>query len=173
MERMTYSPDFEQAWKAYGRVPNQSKVMAAANWDKLKKSNMLPDESAMLGAISSYRSWLADVSRRQGRPFPQCHMATWLSPRQRKFEEWIPPQSPSEAPTAQFVSSWPQDIQDRICQYGVAAELFRAWFAPATFFPGPPPTIQAPSKLCQTFLETKFRRAIDKAISPDVRITVS
>jgi hypothetical protein len=169
----SYSADFEQAWKAYGRVPNQSKITAAISWDKAKKIKVLPDLAQVISAIGSYRQWLSDAAAKN-KPIPQAHMATWIN--QQRWASWLP-----EEPVQSLIQdapepsspSWPQDLQDKFAATGLSQAEWQAWMAPSNFIAGPPPAIICPSKLFVSMIEARYRRIIDRVISPETRVSVS
>lgn len=174
MEKMVYDPDFNRAWLAYRAPRNASKIEAAKAWDKLRKGKLLPAEPAMIGAIEAYNSWLADVSGRQGKEYPKLHFATFLN--QRRFEGWFPEepvQSLIQAAPEPSSSSWPQGIQDKFAATGLSQAEWQAWMAPSNFIAGPPPSIICPSKLFVSMIEARYRRIIDRVISPETRVSVS
>lgn len=181
---MKYTDDFEALWKAYGPVKNSSKIMAFKAFTKLTVEER-PEQSLFLAEISCYNKWIDEESKKQGRPYPKCHMATWLN--QRKFEGWeddaraiLAAQEANLGATLVSAYSWVETgawprleaaLISSISDVSPVA-VFESFIRQTTFIPGNPPEIKCPSKFHRDQVENKFGIALKRAFG-EVKLTVS
>lgn len=67
---------FEEFWKAYSPPKNSKKPDAKRAWAVTSK--LRPPQPDLLRAVSAYRAWVAEQSRKQNRDYPMQHPSTWL-----------------------------------------------------------------------------------------------
>lgn len=77
---MTYSTDFEMAWKEYPTTPNMSKKDAFKAWRKVERN--LPPIDMLCYAIRAYKTFLAVPGSPQVK-----HMQGWISG--ERWEGWL------------------------------------------------------------------------------------
>jgi hypothetical protein len=85
-----YSEDFEKFWAKYydPSIKAGSKKVAFAAW--LKTAKERPELELMLACVEVYNQWLKKRWAENKRQFPaKCHAATFLSPRQTRWETFL------------------------------------------------------------------------------------
>lgn len=173
-----YPLDFVEAWQHYKNPKNASKSMAYSCWMRIKDR---PDQALFIACIKAYNSWLDDQTKRNGREYPKCHMATWL--RQRRWESFLD--------DAEAIIASEKAVHGRLDSDGFARahswegpqwDALQAaagkdglgpnslWILQAAYISSQPPEIRSPSKFHAEELEKRFGRVLRKAF-PDVRLT--
>lgn len=186
---MTYSAEFEQVWQSYGKVKNQSKSKAYSSFLKLKINLEL-----LLAEIRCYRSWLTDQSKKQGREYPQCHLATWLN--QGRFESFEDEAKEllsrashltSGRDFSQATNGWDSKqwaaVKCALIQHDrdlSPGAIYETWIKPTRFYYAGPmgtvlpnvphPHIECPSEYHRSELEKRFGNILRKAFGTDLVI---
>lgn len=185
---MEYTEDFNAFWKAY-RSPdlkNSSKLGAFQAWQKTIKSR--PSLEIMLACVEAYDNWLIAERAKNKNGFPaKCHAATFLSPRQERWEGFLddaeailatqkPQDGHSQADLSATAKSWTPGWLAALKAAGVEPNQIEHWFLPATLIyrvGQDKVEIRSPSQFHRDELERRFGEVIRKAFGPDVQLTVS
>lgn len=169
-----YPLDFIEAWQHYKNPKNASKSIAYSCWMRIKDR---PDQALFIACIKAYNSWLDDQTKRNGREYPKCHMATWL--RQRRWESFLDDaeailrasQTGSAPEALAIAKSWAGAPWASLkAVLGPDDAGIENWVSKATFIASQHPEIRSPSKFHAEELEKRFGRVLRKAF-PDVRLT--
>lgn len=142
MKKNTTTPEFEEFWLTYGRVPNSSKSDAFKAWGQV--SHERPDQTLMLELCRQYNLWLegenADRRKHNRGPHPKCHAASWL--RAQKWESFM---ESAKRAQLQFEESAERVAAIRpegqialweMLQRQIGQAQFTAWFHDAVFMNG-------------------------------------
>lgn len=137
-----------------------SKAEAWKSWVKLKAGALLPDQSAIVRAVTGYRKYLADQSKNRKDSFPAAHAATWLN--QRRFEGFLEAPSTPVGATVPTGPGWESDHPET---WAVARQKFREQYGSDvvwnSYFAGSRPNGSPYVLVCRTdferdLLEQKF-----------------
>lgn len=180
-----YTEEFELAWKTYGPVKNSSKTKAFQAFKKLNGSK--PPTDVFVAEITCYNNWLEAQSKKSGKEYPKCHMATWIN--QRRFESFEIEAKEllsraTEKATDSDNSSWAHGPAGKLsAAIGKSWDAYpgiAAWIKGTRFFYAGPtgtvppnvphPHIECPSEYHRSELENRFGTILRKAFGDDLRI---
>jgi hypothetical protein len=170
-----YAADFEEARRAYGPPPNDSKKDAFKAWGQVAARR--PAQDLLLAAIGEYQAWLEAENIKRVRlrqaEHPKCHMATWL--RQERWEGFLEAAQVRLQRTAALTRPVPQDdptgFWGRLTQE-LGPEKVAAWFGGAVY-DAESPSIAVAGAFKADWVGREFRFALHRAAGGrDVTVTV-
>lgn len=155
-----YTEEFELAWKTYGPVKNSSKTKAFQAFKKLNGSK--PPTDVLVAEITCYNNWLEAQSKKSGKEYPKCHMATWIN--QRRFESF-------EIEAKELLSVATEKATDGSSKPSLV-DIPRAWMAGVEFAYSPGLTLLCPNEFHMVELEKRYGRLLRATYGQDLIIAV-
>lgn len=162
---------FEDFWNAYGRIPNASKPDARAAWDLTAAER--PPQTVLLACVRAYSAHVAAQTRRDKRPAPVCHPATWLNG--RRWESFLDDaredaahKQRAEDQARVSANAWEGKAAHLVAEIGQAA--FAIWFEGSRVEKGPPVVIHVKRILQRDYIAQHYLPKLERLFGAPVRV---
>lgn len=154
---------FEDFWIAFDPPKNARKPEARRAW--AATAHLRPPQKDLLAAVSAYRAWVGEQSRRQKRDYPLQHPSTWL-----RGEVWNGFTARAAVDRGVAMQAWNGHAAPLVAEIGAAQ--FAAWFSNANFSPGPPARITVQGEFKRKWIAEHFGAALRRCYG-DVVVEVA
>jgi len=148
-------------------VPNASKKGALAAWRA--NAPQRPHDEILLACVSSYRAYLAEKTRREGRPALQCFPETWLNG--HRWDTFIETAHRDQSQLENILRHW--NGRGAAAAAVVGEAVFTSWFKESRLIEGPPPVILVPTRLQCDRIRERYAEKLQPLLGENLSVELS